>query len=132
MQVLLIVLVLAGVATMLLRVVLSRTSSARQTRRASSAEVLIQACMAEVSGLWANKTPEAFRRDMAGDATSPYMYCKELNGNGSCKTPSRNYTCQYAAAEGGLTYTVTATFVKNAANVWQLQYEIDQNSSKVL
>ena len=73
MQVLLITIILAGIATMILRATLSRTSSARRTRRAVSAQVLIQTCMAEVNSLWSKKAPEAFRRDLQGDANGPYM-----------------------------------------------------------
>ena len=73
MQVLLITIILAGIATMILRATLSRTSSARRTRRAVSAQVLIQTCMAEVNSLWSKKTPEAFRRDLQGDDNGPYI-----------------------------------------------------------
>ena len=44
LQVLLITVVLAGMATMLLRASLSRTSGARQTRRAVSSQLYINAC----------------------------------------------------------------------------------------
>ena len=56
MQVLLITMILAGMATMLLRASLSRTASARKTRRAVTAEMLIESCMAEVNALWASKS----------------------------------------------------------------------------
>ena len=67
MQVLLITVILAGITTMLLRASLSRTASARKTRRQVSAQVLIQSCMAQVNDLWTAKTPEAFRRDIGID-----------------------------------------------------------------
>ena len=132
MQVLLIAIVLAGIATMLLRVTLSRTSSARQTRRSSSAEVLVQSCMAEVNGLWSRKTPEAFRRDITGEGNSgkPYMYCKTVNSTtGACTSTAATYTCTYNTTEG--TYKVTAEFVLKDG-IYNLQYKIDKDSTSVL
>ena len=123
MQVLLIALVLAGIATMLLRVTLSRTSSARQTRRAASAEVLIQACMAEVNSLWSQKTPDAFRTDMQGKNGKPCMYHK---GN----TCMHNYECKYTIEDRE--YAVTATFTKPSTNTYKLEYEINKETTDYL
>ncbi|MBR5151340.1 MAG: hypothetical protein IKW71_00705, partial [Elusimicrobiaceae bacterium] len=52
LQVLIISAVIAGLAAMILRVTLSRTTAARQTRRTVSAQLLIESCMAEVNSLW--------------------------------------------------------------------------------
>jgi hypothetical protein len=71
LQVLLITVVLGGMAAMLLRASLSRTSSARQTRRSVSAQLYINSCMAEVNTFWTLKSPEAFARDMS----QCIMYC---------------------------------------------------------
>ena len=137
MQVLLVTLVLAGMATMLLRASLSRTTSARKTRRTASAQVLIQSCMAEVQALWGAKTPDAFYRDMQGDSSGPFMYCKERNTNGTCKSGKieRTYTCIYdnpSAANPSATnqqYKVTASFQKDSNNVWRMKYEITQGGT---
>lgn len=105
MQVLLITLILAGIATMLLRASLSRTVSARKTRRTVTAQLLMERCMAEVNALWTAKTPEAYNRDW----TNGNMYCSGNNGT-SCST---TYTCSipnpYNASSP---YTVIATFAK--------------------
>ncbi len=128
MQVLLITVILAGIATMLLRASLSRVSSSRKTRRSVSAQVLIQACMAEVNTLWSKKTPEAFRRDLQGDSNGPFMYC--AGGTGT--------TCEctiFNPYNTSSPYKVTASFVKNAkatgsgSDMYAMQYEITQGSA---
>lgn len=137
MQVLLITVILTGIATMLLRASLSRTTSARRTRRAASAQVLIQNCMAEVNSLWANKSPEAFRRDWNGVGNNgvPYMYCSG-SGTSIVRCPPENivstYKCTIPNPEGGDPYIVTAYFEENASanagQMWQLVYEVTQGS----
>ena len=95
LQVLLITVVLAGMATMLLRASLSRTSTARQTRRTVSAQLLVNSCMAEVNTFWTLKSHEAFARDM----NECIMYCKSgatVDGTGkieACSSDEREYTC---------------------------------------
>lgn len=130
LQVLLVTVVLAGMATMLLRASLSRTTTARQTRRTVSAQLLVNACMAEVNTLWSNKTPEAFANDMR----QCIMYCKTGAVAGECPEASKVkvHTCQNISLPGLGTYTVTAT-MKGAQNSTdgqcQLDYEIDDNIS---
>lgn len=81
MQVLLVTIILAGIATMLLRAILSRTTTAFQTRKVVSGQILVESCMAEVNTLWSKKTPEAYLtdfnngimyRDTAGAAKTSY------------------------------------------------------------
>ena len=64
LQVLLITAVLAGIATMLLRASLSRTTAARKTRRTVSAQMLVNSCMAEVNTIWSIKSPDVCARDL--------------------------------------------------------------------
>ncbi len=141
MQVLLITVILAGIATMLLRASFSRTTSARHTRRSVSAQILIQACMAEVNSLWAKKTPDAFRRDLKGVGNTnnkPYMYC---TGEGEeadvCPTDDirETYTCTINNPYGGDPYIVEASFVQdtqaNGGEMWQIAYEIVQGSENL-
>lgn len=111
LQVLLVTAVLAGMATMLLRASLSRTTTARQTRRTVSAKLLVNACMAEVNTLWNNKTSEAFANDMR----QCIMYCETGTVNGLCTKPQYEYTCNDISLEGLGTYTVTAVMEKNAS-----------------
>ncbi len=138
MQVLLITIVLAGIATMLLRASLSRTTSARKTRRTVSGQVLMQSCMAEVNTLWTNKKPEVFQGDWAGDAQGPIMYCNGArNASGECPAASRvrTHTCTLTNPyQSGATYTVTASFEKDPADStkWNLVYELDADTSKGL
>lgn len=127
LQVLLVTVVLAGMATMLLRASLSRTTTARQTRRTVSAQLLVNACMAEVNTLWSNKTPEAF----ANDLNQCILYCKSGETSGTCKQPAPTYTCQPIVLEGLGTYTVTAEISneKTADGQCKLDYHIDDNGS---
>lgn len=125
LQVLLVTVVLAGMATMLLRASLSRSTSARQTRRTVSAQLLVHSCMVEVNALWAAKKPEVFQRDMS----QCLMYCKTA-GSGTCANAQqvRSYTCQKQTISG-VEYTVTANFEDDVpeANGWEqckLTYEI--------
>lgn len=111
LQVLLVTAVLAGMATMLLRASLSRTTTARQTRRTVSAKLLVNACMAEVNTLWNNKTPEAFANDMR----QCIMYCEDGIVSGGCSKPQYEYTCNDISLEGLGTYTVTAVMEQNSS-----------------
>ncbi|WP_178337809.1 hypothetical protein [Candidatus Avelusimicrobium facis] len=137
MQVLLITVILAGIATMLLRASLSRVTSSRKTRRSVSAQVLIQACMAEVNTLWSKKTPEAFRRDLQGDSSGPFMYCAGGTGNYcSGSNIKRTYECTIPNPDNtGSPYKVVASFVRNntatgaGSNMYAMQYEITQGSA---
>ena len=109
LQVLLITVVLAGMATMLLRASLSRTSSMRQARRTVSAQLLINTCMAEINTLWSVKSADVFARDNA----QCLMWCnasvtEPCNVSGSSPNASRSSTCQ--VSNGDNTYNVQATF----------------------
>ena len=125
LQVLLVTVVLAGMATMLLRASLSRSTSARQTRRTVSAQLLVHSCMVEVNALWSAKKPEVFQRDMS----QCLMYCNDP-GAGTCAHAKqvRSYTCQEQTIND-VTYTVTANFEKNVSeedgrDQCKLTYEI--------
>ncbi|MDD7579134.1 MAG: hypothetical protein PUK24_06290 [Elusimicrobia bacterium] len=129
LQVLLVTVVLAGMATMLLRASLSRTTTARQTRRTVSAQLLVNACMAEVNTLWSNKTPAAFANDMK----QCIMYCKSGSNPTAICTSSNSvteYTCQKITLEG-VDYTVTAkmTGTQDANGQCRLDYHINDNGS---
>ena len=135
MQVLLITVILAGIATMLLRASLSRTTSARRTRRTVSAQILIQTCMAEVNTLWSKKSPEAFQRDLQGVGNNgvPYMYCASGNDISTCPAAGikEEYECAIANVYGD-PYQVKAYFVPNVSvdggKSWVVTYEITQGS----
>ena len=124
-QVLLITVVLAGMATMLLRASLSRTSSMRQSRRTVSAQLLINTCMSEINTLWSVKKPEIFARDRE----NCYMWCNAEEGEtctltGSSANASRSYTCQ--VSNGGNEYNVEAKFTgtSSTADGCELTYTI--------
>lgn len=129
LQVLLVTVVLAGMATMLLRASLSRTTTARQTRRTVSAQLLVNACMAEVNAIWSAKTPAAFANDMS----QCIMYCTSGTVDSNCATDSKvtSYDCQEITLEGLGTYTVTATMsgTPNSSGQCSLTYEINDNGS---
>lgn len=128
LQVLLVTVVLAGMATMLLRASLSRTTTARQTRRTVSGQLLVNACMAEINALWSAKTPEAFSQDLNNCIIS----CDGgRNADGTCKNKSKNeYTCREQTI-GGITYTVKATMgnSKNSDAQCPLTYEISAKNA---
>jgi len=151
MQVLLVTAVLAGMATMMLRASLSRTSSVRQTRQSVSSELVIESCQAQVNMMWSKKKPEVFKRDLAGC----WMNCnKTINmsnvstdditwdGNNytssKCHTQSgvatRSYTCEVPVVGG--TVNVTATFKDpadlGAGNPCELTYTVDKSASEKL
>ena len=65
LQVLIVSALLAGMATMILRVTLSRTLSARQARHSVLMQKIVEGCMAQVNWVWSIKTPEAYARDLA-------------------------------------------------------------------
>ena len=90
-QVLLITVVLAGMTAMLLRVSLSRANTAKRMNQKIVYQLLLQSCQAEVSALWAAKTPEAYARDFAGCN----MYVKKTDD-----TPTKQYKCDSLAFEG--------------------------------
>ena len=120
LQVLLVAAVLAGLATMLLRVSLSRTSAARHTRRTVAAQLLISRCQAEVNAFWSAKPEQKFAKDLEACR----MYCKSYDSNTGecrtgqseteyhcgCQTGSNGTECVYTQMVDGQTvhYTVTA------------------------
>lgn len=65
LQVLILSAVLAGMATMVLRVSLSRTVTANQSKHQVVVQKKIESCMTQVNMLWASKTPDAYGRDLA-------------------------------------------------------------------
>ncbi len=108
LQVLLVTVVLAGMATMLLRASLSRTTTARQTRRAVASQMLINSCQAEVSALWAVKSPERFAKDLA----SCLMYCK-------CSPAAENAYAVCQSAGTGSIECIRATYGEAVAQTCQ-------------
>ena len=159
MQVLLATAVLAGMATMLLRASLSRTSSVRQIRQTVSTELLIESCQAEINMMWSKKKPEVFKRDLSGC----WMNCKtKIGGTGgdyedpdtwkdndlttskcysntnkiNATNATRSYICHVpvVVAGGDTTIDVTATFAipegDNDGKPCQLTYSLAKDDSE--
>ena len=132
LQVLLVAAVLAGLATMLLRVSVARTNAARHTYRTVSAQLLISRCQAEVNALWSGKTEVAFARDLAGCK----MYCKTYSHN-VCSEWEDTYTCSYTQRVDGqdIAYTGTATIgfpnngSQNDNGQCELTYEVTEDNT---
>ena len=128
LQVLLVTVILAGMATMLLRASLSRTTAARKTRRTVSAQMLVNSCMAQINSMWAAKSPEMFARDM----NQCIMYCKDAS-TGNCPTAQVEKTYKCNISLNGQTYTVTAAFDSTGTdaimqdNKCKLTYTIDSS-----
>ena len=110
MQVLLMAVILAGMATMLLRTSLSRTVSARKTRRAVTAEMLIESCMAEINTLWSVKKTNTFISELLN---------KKVMYTDSSAKEQDSYTCSFA---GG--YTVIAHF-DNTSDPVTITYTVE-------
>ncbi len=131
LQVLIISALLAGLSTMILRATLSRTVMARQTRRTVSAQMLIESCMAQVSDLWASKTPEAYARDLKYCV----MECLETNEADCDNNSKRIHTCTLAPfGLAGGRYTVEAKFTttrSDSSGRCELQYTIVDGVTKL-
>ncbi len=106
LQVLLVTVVLAGMATMLLRANLSRTTTSRQTRRMVSNQMLINACQAEINALWSLKDADTFAEDLSNCD----MY---MDKSGSVWTHKKIYKCKPVDADG-VRYQVKAEFTGTA------------------
>lgn len=122
LQVLLVTSILAGLVTMILRANLARTLSARQTNRTTSAQMLINACQAEVNALWTAKTPESFASDMA-------QCCMYRASGGACQ---RSYECEFPGGAAGITYKVTAAFsaTPDANRGCELTYTVKEKNNE--
>ena len=141
LQVLLVSAVLAGMATMLLRVSLGRTSASRHARRPVIAETLIERCQGEVEALWAAKTNQAFAYDLEDGCV---MYCKGRDSYHRCFPDSNKvftYTCgpyPFDRDNDTMTdieYTVTATMSSVTASdnqkLCRVTYELNDNLNSV-
>lgn len=108
MQVLLVTVVLAGMATMLLRAMLSRSTSSRRTVRTVSAQTLMNSCMSEVNMFWSLKKPTVFQQDLQDGI----MYCaKTGNRSSSCAAANKRYTYKCKELQmGGGKFQVLAYF----------------------
>ncbi len=128
LQVLLVTVVLAGMATMLLRASLSRTTTARQTRRTVSGQLLVNACMAEINALWSAKTPEAFSQDLK----DCIILCKDGRNGSTCKNidKARTYECRSQTIDT-VKYTVTAAMdgSRNADGQCKLEYTVSAKNA---
>ncbi len=112
LQVLMITVLIGGLAAMVLRAVLSRTTTSRQTRHTVASQLAIQTCMAEVNAIWALKTPEQYETDLTGcakmiDTWSGNSSITDCDGN----TPSNTaqWYCRVTPYTDGTEYCVTAT-----------------------
>ena len=128
LQVLLVAAVLAGMATMLLRVSFSRASMSRRTRRAIVSQMLVSDCQAQVNALWASKNQDNFQRDLAKCG----MKCTQMSG-GVCTNFERTYTCPIIRQVDGQTvsYTVKATFTTTEPNeegYCPIEYTIEESN----
>ncbi len=130
LQVLIVAAILAGMSALILRVVLSRTLTARQNRHTVSAQLLIDSCMNELNQLWASKDPVTYARDLeyccnygvntAFDPAQPVggenRRCNVMENMGS-NTPGTMYRCHRDNAFGtGTTYTVYIAMDRDTNN----------------
>lgn len=127
LQVLLVTAILAGMATMLLRVSLSRTSAARTTRRIVGGQLIAESCQEKVNAVWSVKTPEAFARDLK----SCCMSCS-IAGGDTCPEANcvRDLECGNITGNDALVYKVKAKFTTSSPDSGhcKLDYEISNTS----
>jgi len=107
LQVLLVTAVLAGIATLLLRVSISHAKTSRTVRRQISAQMLIESCATEVNAFWMVKSPETFARDIE----QCIMYCNSTLPREKCPEEDmfqqREFHCRQTSLNGA-NYNVTA------------------------
>lgn len=130
LQVLILSAILAGMATMILRVTLSRSVASKQVRHQITAQKMIESCMAQVNMFWASKTPEAYARDLA----ECQMCDPDADREGGCltdmfdfnqKSVNRNlvYDCDEIIGGDGKKAHVYAVMLGNNNNC-QIEYVI--------
>ncbi|MBR4592363.1 MAG: type II secretion system protein [Elusimicrobiaceae bacterium] len=109
LQVLLVTVILAGLAAMLLRASLSRSSTARKTRREVTSQLIISSCQAEVNSLWSIKSRDVFVRDLE----ECWMVCPEDPDDGQAcdlnPNSKREYECNDVSING-VNYAIKALF----------------------
>ena len=120
LQVLLVTAVLAGIATMLLRASLSRTSAVHQVKRTMTAEMLVESCMAEVNSYWAGKSSAAFARDM----NACIMRCTESGIPVTCPEDKKRREYTGTPSFKNTQYTVTAT-ISGSEGACEIKYEVN-------
>ncbi|MBR4355629.1 MAG: hypothetical protein IKP96_03565 [Elusimicrobiaceae bacterium] len=129
LQVIIVTAVLASMVMMVARANFARTTSARQTRRNVSAQMLIQACQAEVNTLWSLKNAEAFARDMA----ECWMTCSPGSTGCTTSNASRSYDCGSQTIDG-VTYSIRATLEEpdeGETGPCQIKYELTDNQTGI-
>ncbi len=126
LQVILVTAILVGMATLLLRASLSRTSSARLTRRAVVSQLLIESCQARLNGWLSLKNQNEFQADLS----ECLLDCSAARTNGQCPNAHRINTYNCFGNDGvqieGNTYFVTATMgrLNNNNSQCTITYEI--------
>ena len=121
LQVLIVSAILAGLATMILRVSLSRTLAAKQARHAVTAQKMIESCMAEVNMLWASKATKAYAEDLAAcrmcDTSHSDAGCSSTSTSVAGRTFNSNkvYACSTVGGADGVSASVYAVMVKSGS-----------------
>ncbi len=136
LQVLILSAILAGMATMILRVTLSRSVASKQVRHQITAQKMIESCMAQVNMFWASKTPEAYARDLGqcqmcdptkdGVANGGSCPQHELESNFLGRTDvykNHIYDCGSITGEQGTSRNVYAVISGSSGNC-QIEYVI--------
>lgn len=132
LQVLILSAILAGMATMILRVTLSRSVASKQVRHQITAQKMIESCMAQVNMFWASKTPEAYTRDLAEcqmcsteSVTSGGDNCSGANTAvfGVDFPSNKVYDCGSITGEQGTSRNVKAVISGSGGNC-QIEYVI--------
>ncbi len=134
LQVLILSAILAGMATMILRVTLSRSVASKQVRHQITVQKMIESCMAQVNMFWASKTPEAYARDLAQCqmcSTDSVANGGDGNACSSTNTPvsgvnfpgNKTYHCGSIAGGNGQLADVWAVMSSSSDNC-QIEYVI--------
>lgn len=126
LQVLIISAILAGISAMILRATLARQVTARQTRRAVKAQMVIEYAMSQINFMWAAKTPKAYAEHLDYCA----LTCLVGWDAGPCNYPGtgsqimRSTTVSVPNADGGPNYEVKVEFVADSEDRCKVTYTI--------
>lgn len=115
LQVLIVSAILAGLATMILRVVMSRATAAHKVRQTVLSQMMIESCMNEVNNLWMND-PDVVGQPMPAEKYAAFLGACRFPTAGAAANPA-NGRAQYDCNNVHNALAIRATIAEvDAAN----------------
>lgn len=130
LQVLVVSAVLAGLSAMVMRVLLSRAATARQTRRTVISQMLIESCMAEVNDRLANLP---IQDDSVNHIKGYATVLDRCQFSWLDDTPNE-FACQRTPFPGGDTYTIKVQIgsrMESGQKKCVITYDIEDGVSRL-